>query len=488
MALRSWGNSSNPILNPDGNIVISEQGGVSIGGVRLPVFATDASGNVTGLVGPHSEQIAVGHQLKASGGIFCDWQPGTGSLAMVSTDAGDDVALDSTVPLDGVSSVKCTFSNAASGTYIASFTFTNAISLANFKTLQVPVRVTSCDSTGGVAQGGTPFQIWLYLSGGGTIRLQCVATNIPPGYWHVFSFSRESGAGLVTFNGGATGWSDLDSQTITSVRIVQATIAASVGYPIWVGQLRCDARARGMVSIVMDGEYISQYTLLKPLVDQYGFKTSLALVFSDIGGTGRMTQDQIDDMYSQGHECVHHTYDGTKVGGYANATDWPSSAVISADIKAGFNYLISQGWTSGLGKIVNAFSNPFATTTLTARQQLVLAAMRAAGVECSRASVGLYTSQMSLGYSGVTPFHLRGAIQITNTDTAASIQTVIDQAETNGEWAIITIHRAVDSSPSSLEMTTAEFATWLAYLAARRDAGGVDVQPMAVAYDQYFNA
>lgn len=451
-------------------------------------YSRDSAGNVTGLVGPDNQRIAVGRQLSIPGGIWCDWQSGTGTLAMVSTDAGDDVALDSTVPLDGMATVKCTFSNAASGTYIAEFAFTNALSLKNFRTLQVPVKITSSDSASGVALNTAALQVWLYLSGGGTVRLQCDAANVPPGHWHVFSFSRESPSGLVTFSGGATAWTDLDSQTVTKVRIVQGTIAASVDYPVWFGALRCDARAKGAVSIVMDGQYISQYTLIKPLLDQYGLKTSLALVNSDIGGSGRMTAAQIGQLYGEGHECIHHTYDGTKTNGYLNATDWPAAADISADIKNGFDYFIDQGWTRGLGKIVNAYDNPFGKAVATARQKLILAAMRAAGVQCSRASTNLYTTQMSLGYRGVTPFHLRGSVQITSTTTAADIQTIIDQAETNGEWAIITVHRAVESSPSTLEMTTANFRTWIDHLAARVAVGGVTCQPMGEVYDQHFVA
>ncbi len=471
-----------------GTVVVANasNSGGAVTWVRSDALVAESASGVVSLVSGDGNVFLRQPAQKWPGGIWCDWQSGTGTLAMVSTDAGDDIALDSTVQLDGVSVPKCTFSNAASGTFLADFTFTNAVSLKGFKTIQLPLKITSSDSTGGVALNTAPFQVWLYLSGGGTIRLQCDAANVPPGYWHVFSWSRESPAGMVTFASGATAWSDLDSQTITKVRIVQATIAASVSYPVWVGPLRCDARSRGVVSIVMDGQYSSQYTILKPLLDQHKIKTSLAIVNSDIGGTGRMTVDQISEMYREGHECIHHTYDGTKTNGYLNATDWATAAAISSDIKLGFAYFITQGWTRGIGKIVNAFSNPFDKAVATARQQLILSAMRSAGVQCSRASTGLYTTQMSLGYSGVKPFHLRGAIQITSTDTASSIQTIIDQAETNGEWAIITVHRAVESSPGSLEMTTANFATWLAYLKARVDAGGIDVRPLGEAYDKYF--
>lgn len=463
----------------------------SFSSVRRGVnYAYDSAGNITGLVVGYGATYDIRHQAQIPGGIWCDWSTYNGTLAMVSTDANDDIALDTSVTLDGYPAAKCTFTDAASGTFIADYTFANAISLKDFRTIQVPLRITGIDSgnTGGVATGSTPFQLWLTLSGGGTVRLQCDANNVPPNTWQVFSWSRESPSGLVTFAGGATAWSDLDSQTITKIRIVQATGAAtSNAYPVWIGPVRCDAQAMGHVSIVMDGTYISQYTILKPLLDAYGFKTSLAIVNSFIGSSADyMTLAQVQQMYDEGHECIHHTYDGTKQNGYINATDWTSAAAISNDIRAQWEYFKDRGWTRGIGKVVNAFVNPFTASATAARHKLMYAAMKAAGVECSRASTNLYTTQVPLGYKGVTPFHLRGAIQITNTTTAADVQTIIDQAEANGEWAIITVHRAVASSPGSLEMTTANFATWLSYLKTRVNAGNIRVAPMGEVYDRYF--
>jgi hypothetical protein len=451
-----------------------------------PVSTRDAAGVATGLRLDDGRVARVVHGLKTPGAVICDWQPSTGTLAMVSTDAGDDVALDTTQWIDGKNPIKCTFSNAASGTFIARFTFANAISLKGCKTIQIPVQISSNHTASGVGISTAQFQAWITLSGGGTIRLLMEFDGIPPGERHVFSWSRSAAAGMVTFAGGATAWTDLDSQTVTRIDIVQGTIAASVGYPVWVGPIRADGRTTGRVSITMDGVYSSQYTILKPIFDRYGFKTSLAITNSDIGDSGRMTEAQIDQMYNEGHECVHHTFDATKTNGYLNATDWPSAAVIAADIRDQWAYFRTQGWTRGIGKAVSAMAEPFDRAIAEARQKLVLAGMRAAGVECHRRSVNLYTTQMPVAHNAVKPFMLRGSVQIASTHSAADIIAVIDQAESSGEWAIITIHRAVAAAPSGLEMTTANFETWLAHLAARVAAGGVFVQPMGEVFDECY--
>ena len=473
-------------LATDTDNVLGERVNAPFDEVVYPLDPVGLSADGTSLVSGDGMRFDVRPKMQIPGGAFCNWQASTGTLVMVSTDAGDDIALDTAVTLDGLPTAKCTWSNAASGTFLADFTFTNEVSLAGFRTIQVPVKVTANLTASGVGLAASPFQIWIFLSGGSTIRLQCDFANIPPDSWHVFSFSRESAAGLVVFGGGAT-WASLDTLTVTKVRVVQATIAASVGYPVWIGSLRCDARARGCVSVTMDGCYISQYTVAKPVLDTYNLKTSLAVVNSYMGSSASfMTAAQVDEMYRQGHECIHHTFDGTKINGYVNATDWPTAASISTDIKAAYNYFVNQGWVRGIGKAVNAFANTFVPGTAVARQQLVQSAFNMAGVQCSRASVGLYTTQMTLGYNSLKPFHIRGAMQITNTDTAAAIKTVIDQAERNGEWAVLTFHRVVESGAGSLETTTAIFNEVCAYLDARRSAGQLDVLPFGEAYDRYF--
>jgi hypothetical protein len=426
---------------------------------------------------------------KSAGGIFCNWQSSTGTLSMVSTDANDDVALDSSVTLDGYSCVKCTFSDAASGTYIAQFAFTNPVSLKSFKTLHVPVKITQVLTASGVGLSTAAFQIWLTLSSGKTVRLQCNFDNIPPGGWHVFTFSRYSTTGGQIVYGGGAVIGDLDSETVTNVRIVQASVTGSNAAPVWVGPLRVNARAVGHVSIVMDGCYASQYSILKPILDLYDFKTSLAVVNSFLGSSSSyMDANNVSQMYAEGHECIHHTYDGTKQNGYVNASDWSTSAAIAADIHQQWDYFRTMGWERGIGKAVNAFANTFLPATAVARQNLVLDAFRMAGVECARASVNLYTEQMQLGYVPPNPLHLRGAIQITNTDTAAGVQAIIDQAESDGTWAIITVHRAVDSSPGSLEMTTDNFTTWIRYLASRVATGNIVVAPMGQVFDTFYRA
>lgn len=431
---------------------------------------------------------------KTPGAIVADWTNNGALTLNAGSPAGSSAALDTAVLIDGVPALKCVCGN--SGTYIADFTLTNPVSMSKFKSIQIPVIITCSESASGFGTSAAPFQIWLTAASGKSFRIKCEFAGIPPGKQHVFSVSRVltngsfvPATGLVLFSSGATGWADLDgAETITKVSVVVATGASSVGYPVWVGSIRTDARTVGRVSIRMDGEYSSQYSLVKPLLDKYGFKASLALTTADVGGAGRMTLAQIAEMVGNGHEPIHHTYDSTKTNGYVNATDWPSSAVIAADLKNQWDYFRTQGWDRGIGKCVAGFAESFISTVNQARQKLVLAGLLAGGAECWTESTNLYAQQMSLGNGKVAPFMLRGAIQITSTNVAADLTNIIDQVEASGEWAIITIHRAVadDATPGSLEMKAGLIDTWMAYAAARQAAGGILVQPLGEVFDECF--
>ena len=431
---------------------------------------------------------------KTAGAVVCDWAR-NGTLTLNGgSPAGSSAALDTTVQIDGQSALKCVCGN--SGTFIADFTLTNPVSLSKMTSIQIPVVITSCESAAGFGTAASPLQVWLTTASAKTIRLKCDFDGVAPGQQHTFSVSRTLTNGsyvpssaLVLFSSGATGFDDLDgTETITKVSVVVGTGAASVGYPVWVGPIRSDARTVGRVSFRLDGEYTSQYSMIKPLLDQYGLKASLALTTADIGGSGRMPLTQIAELVGQGHEPVHHTYDSTKTNGYVNATDWPSAAVIAADLRNQWDFFREQGWDRGFGICVAGFAEAFASGVANARQALVLAGLKSGGAKCWVKSTNLYTQQPSLGNRRTAPFMLRGAIQTTSTNTVSDITNIIDQAEASGEWAIITIHRAVADSatPSALEMKISDLANAIAYAATRQSAGGILVQPIGEVLDDCF--
>jgi len=424
------------------------------------------------------------------GGVAADWSADFGALIVASANANEACALDSSVLIGGKPAVKCTFSDTAGATtYIGRYTPTNPISFKNFVSLEIPFRVTCNESATNVATFANQFGIWLKAASGKQARLRVDSSGLQPGGWMVLRWTRSETSTVVSFSGGASDWSFLDTETITAIDFVYAATVAANTAPVWIGPLVVNAQSRGIVTLRMDRQYDSQYSIIKPLLDQYGIKTSLAVVHQSIGTGNSMTTAQITEMCRDGHEVIHHTYSSTKTNGYANATDWTSAAAISDDINAGWANMRTNGWLSGIGKIVEAYTgNYFASATTKARQLLLKTAFNAAGVEVmATISTGSKTNNSTRVY-GITPGFVRSSLMITSTTTPTQVIAAITQAEQNGEWLIITIHEAVADSatPAGNQMRASDFATWLLYLGGRKAANGVEVLPLGNAYNAIY--
>lgn len=272
---------------------------------------------------------------------LCDWQT-NGVLTLASANGGGEaIALDPAVTFEGQPMLRCTLS---SGTFIANFELTTAVPAAKLRTLQLPIRFSS---NAGFVAGSNDLQVWLYDS---TLakrwQPQIPLATHQPGVTTVINVAAGAANQGWTFSGGPANSSELDNELVKRVRVVLAVPAGAAGVQIWVGPLRVNTRGpRGVICWTMDGQYPSQNNYVLPMLESYGIRASLASVFSTIGTGGLMTAAQIDRWYANGHEVIHHTFDGSKTGGYANVGQWANSAAIQADYEAGLAYMRTRGWT-----------------------------------------------------------------------------------------------------------------------------------------------
>ncbi len=457
----------------------------------------DSTGQVQGIQQPDGyllpfmtrNQVAAQQEVIYPGSLVTDWGSAGALSTTGSTGTGFAFALDTSVLCNGKPAVKCTpQSDATAQTFIGIWTPTNAIRLRDAQAIQVPILFTSHN---GSAIDYTSLKVWIQTSDAKSIRLSfsALATAYRAGAWQTISFSRASSSV------GTNTMDSLDTAgvTVTSVRVVFSTTGNASAFPIWFGEIRADvSRKPGRVVITIDGEYSSQYSLVFPAMRALGLTGSLAITNSDIGTNGRMTAAQIDEMYAAGWECIHHTYDATKVNGYVNSTDWTSSSAIAEDIRAQWAYFKSRGWTRGIGFGVWAFAYAFASGQTQARQNLVRDGMIAGGLLAVRKSVP-YNSEntnvlVPITRMPVDPLVLHGGMQVTNTDTASTLIALIDAAEARGELAIITIHRVVADSatPGALEIRVSELTQALRHLANRISAGGIVCEPFGQTCSKVF--
>lgn len=405
------------------------------------------------------------------------WGAPAGTI-VVSGGTGASAALDAATKCNGKPALKC-FCGTSAGTFVATWTPTNPLRIPNVQALQINFMVSS--TNGDNISWSTGFQVWLQTSNSKSIRFQLgpMASSYQPGVWNSVSISRQS-TSITTAQ-----LSELDAPgiTLTSIKIVNVNTGDTTGFPFWMGEIRADAGVKpGRVCITLDGIYSSQYQQMYPVMKSLGLVGSLAVIGTFLDQTGQLTTAQVTEMYDSGFECIHHTYDGSKNHGYVNATDWPTSASIADDIRSNFALFKSNGWTRGIGHGVWGYAYAFTSSQTEARKQLVRDGLLAGGLVSMRKSLPWNneitgTKLCSLTRVPQNPLVIEGAIQATSTNTTSDFQACVDAAEARGELAIFTFHRTVTSNPSSLEISIADFTTVMQYIAARRDAGGIIVEP-----------
>lgn len=468
-------------------------GPVKVQGRYVPTLSTDNSS----LVDAGGNPLPFDYMAKkVPGSLLVDWNT-NGTLSLVSSNGGGEaVALDSSVTCDGMPMVKCTLGS--TGTFIADFLFASPVTLAQMQSLQIPLRWSSNQSAfTGVSNS---VQLWLYDDSIGTRQWRTGssvrgtdATEMRAGVTHTLSFAPGAATAGWSFGGTSapTNTTDLDAYSVYRVRLVIAVPGSVAGETVHVGAIRANGRAKPVVSIVLDGEYDSQQNYILPMLDAMGLRCSMAIQGNRVGIAGRMTLAQLNAAYANGHEMILHSYDGTKTNGYANATDFPTQADISADIAAGNAYLAAQGWTRGIGYAVHQGTHPYLSSVSAARQALVTAAYQSNGIKAIRRGANVadanwfLRSQSMARPANVDPYCVQGSLQITSTHNAASVTGVFTNVKKRGEWGIITCHRSVVSSPGSLEMLNSDFLTWIQSLADDAQAGKILVLPFGEACRSY---
>lgn len=419
------------------------------------------------------------------GALVTDWGSAGVLSTTGSTGTGFAAALDAAVLCNGKPALKLTPpSDASAQTLIATWTPTNPIRLRDVQSIQIPLMTSAINGTN---CDWNTLKVWLQTSDGKSVRLSLspMTSSHQSGVFQTYSLSRDAAVANATDPVSSL---DAAGVTITSIKAVIATTASGTVAPLWLGEVRSDTkRTPGRVVIVMDGEYLSQYSMIFPVMQALGLVGSLAITGVDIGtsnaGYQRMSAAQISEMYAAGWECISHTNDSTKQNGYVNASDWASAAAISEDVRANWALFRANGWLRGIGYGVWGFAYAFTASQTQARQQLVRDGLRAGGMLAMRKSVPFNGENgkvlMPMARMPVDPLNILGAIQVTSSDTDATIKAVIDAAEARGELAIITLHRAVadTETPGSLEIKIGQLAAALQYLAQRVAAGGIVVEP-----------
>ena len=215
-----------------------------------------------------------------------------------------------------------------------------------------------------------------------------------------------------------------------------------------------------------DDGYTSVFTTAFPIMHQYGIKGTVYLNSAYVGDPGRLTLDQLHQLYDAGWTIANHTPEHTDL------TTLTSVAAIKAVIQQGIDWLLANGFTRG----AYDFALPFGSYN-----NMVLEALKECGIQTDRTVMlrmtGIPTDDL-LQISQEGP-NGDGYPNGENYTTLAQAEKFVDDTIQNKVSTFVMMHMIDDSPASGLEWATADFTNWIAYIAQT----GIETETV----DQWYN-
>ena len=449
--------------------------------LQLAKFATDSSGNVTGLVGPGGvdalSNMGVDRWASKGGGtVMVDWA----NVTIGTPTAGWTVAKSTSKTFAGFQSLVITATAGAADTMTCDITIP-ATFLGGVKRLCYAIcpgdDYISGDSSNAV-------QLWFAYSVSTTQRLQ-MFTNLSQaiGDWCESGAVYDqalTGSGHIT---GTTQWAKVAAEETTSVKLVMTKRAGqAISLPLYVGPVYTDPvrTQEAVMTIFMDGNYSGQYKYARQILQAYNLRASLATAFQTIGVSG-MSEAEILKMYSLGHELICHTGTVGNVG-WNDTGKYPDGqeyALVKADIKAAFDWMDSRSANRGKGYAVVGYTNGLVNTQTLTRRTNISNAIRDAGVIKCR-QLGTYYGSY-YGCAGEAQTLITQSRMASSADSTATLTGIVDSIIQQGGWSGLTFHDFVLSGATGNNLTATDFETVMEYIATKVAAGVLRVMPFSEA-------
>ena len=384
-------------------------------------FATDASGNVTGLVGPDGvlslstvlpTYLSLGMPVVADdatgvAGAYVDFgTDGTGSVTAQYPDAG----------YLGGSGVKLTWSSG--GTYCR-------------VGKQFPSNIAVPEGSIGVfvkwpLDQGVAFTIYLSNDTGWTNYASAIFSGnyVVPNGWLLALIPQSS----FTLN-GSFAWA-------TGVRRFRFSINSSATYPdVYYGGIVFGSRAIPLVTFSCDDGFESQLTVAAPILSKYGYSATAYLAGSIIGSTNYLTSSQAQTLQSiYGWDLANHGW------GHLHYPTLTSSQMIS-------DFTSNRTWLQGIGSTAfNHFAYPYGQAASGVDASIPAEVLSGQGAVTGRlaATDPGRGYQIYPGIGLVDPMHIKATQLGGAANTVANIKSKIDNAITYGESLNLYFHNILD--------------------------------------------
>ena len=276
---------------------LSPTSGLSADGV---IYATDSSGNITGLQ-------AVGRVPLKETQQFKRWRS---LISVASTTSWNDQAgtgltlsIDTTVTFDGQPTLKLTIPAGSSGTYRVGTSGATLYMPYNWDGTQLAVPVRSSNMTAvspltGVLLGDSTFTNYYTFTG------QKDAANVPQANW-------VAGDWIIARGTVATGTGSPSFTGLKRLRINFTVTSVGTETNVWIGGVFIANPKKSTVIISIDDGYASGYSFVADVARYYKIPISFGIDSYYIGRDNYMTAAQIQELHadkSNLFEFVTHGY------------------------------------------------------------------------------------------------------------------------------------------------------------------------------------
>jgi Polysaccharide deacetylase len=160
------------------------------------------------------------------------------------------------------------------------------------------------------------------------------------GWWHTGPGSPSATASKWSVGAGAPTFGT------TSFSKVKFRLDYTAGQTPWVeifGMWEAADAPKSWLSFTADDGYSSQYSIMAPMLEKYGFTGSFSIIADLIGTGGYMSLANLQDLVARGHECVVHG----PIGGAGSLLNYTGSAdryaAVYNDLKFHQDYLKNNG-------------------------------------------------------------------------------------------------------------------------------------------------
>lgn len=192
----------------------------------------------------------------------------------------------------------------------------------------------------------------------------------------------------------------------------------------------------GYISITFDDGWDNVYDNAKPVLDEFGIRTTQFIIPEVLGEGDRMTEDEIDEFHRDGHEISGHGATSLVDLEIANGIEY-----VDEYLRYVKNWLERRGYR---GQDLWAYPNGNHTKEIQDTVLKYFSVARALAM-CGQPS------------SAVNPRHVSARTVSGTSDTAAGLIAEIDQAIANQDWLILVFHRIVPSVTFDTEFATGDF-------------------------------